>query len=132
MRNKAVNKYLRSIKRKISCDRITKKIFIADLTSSIINYMEENGELSYSDLCERFGEVCDVSSQFMDSLDPMEIKQIQKKRRIYFWLLIIVLVLLVLALSLILKYNYTHWGTENIIETIIYETEPAPVNFHSQ
>lgn len=132
MRNKAIDQYLNAIRRKIVCSRKTKKLFIEDLTYSIMNYMEENGELSFTDISERFGQVSEVSSQFMDSLDPMEIKKIQKKRKFYVMILLSALFLMVLFFCLVLKYNYTHWGTENVIETIIYESEPAPADFHSQ
>lgn len=127
---KQIKRYIKAIRKRMACSSILKSQFIQDFENDILRYQSENSA-SYHQIVEHFGSPEQVASDFMEALDPSDIKRDSLHSKKIYWIVICMLIIVLLVLGYTFYYFYTHLGDESKSEitTIIYTDEPPPDEF---
>ena len=78
---KAIKQYLKAIERRLSCDRQTKKAYLAALQSRIAETEAAEEAYSYEALCARFGAPDALADRLMETLSPAQLKRAMSQKR---------------------------------------------------
>lgn len=106
--NKAVQKYLRQVRRVYSGNKVLKKQFIQDLQDALLCYTEKNPKCSYADLVEEFGTPNEIRESFSDISTNM-----LKKRnvRIYWFIILLsalITFIIVIKTAIVVKESFDY------------------------
>lgn len=79
MRGKSLNleikKYIMDVQSYLICDWQTKRRFIKDLKNDIVDFVDENENVTIDDVRRRFGEPKDIAMGFFENADIKKIKR---------------------------------------------------------
>ncbi len=101
MKDNALKRYIRKVKRTYTGKRVAKKAFICELEDSITRYMESNPNSSYSDIVENFGDPADVIE-----LESLYVNESLHKRNMYLYWTTIVACIAVVVITLFFTIRY--------------------------
>lgn len=73
--NTELKKYIVDIESYLICDWRTKNRFIRDLKNDIIDFVDENENVTMDDIRKRFGEPQDIAKGFLENVDLKKIKR---------------------------------------------------------
>ena len=122
MKYEVQKQYISNLQKSINNSSRLSKQFINALNKSIINYLTENPNASYSDLEKTFGTIDEVTESYYDSLNSGEIKsQISHKKKLFICCLS---TLVIIGIICVLIYgNYYHNLNKDLPSYTIDEIE---------
>lgn len=116
--NTAEKKYLHNVEKNLKCSLKSKKSCISSLKQFISDGTNQNDLNCYDDYVRAFGEPKQIAKDYMQELDPEEIRKYANKRRIC---IIAVVFLVVCAIALSVYFAMLSYKTP------IYEREGPAV-----
>ena len=93
---KQIKRYIKAIRKRMACSNALKSQFIQDFENDILRYQSENSA-SYNQIIEHFGSPEQVASDFMDVLDPSEIKKDSLHSKKIYWIVLCSLIIVLLV-----------------------------------
>lgn len=110
IKDRAVKKYLRQIRRLIPCSGNEKRQILAGISQSVENYLAENPQADWATFQSHFGTPEQITATYIDGMEAVEIMNKFKKKKI---IVGVVAGALVLALVIWLVAVASAWWIAN-------------------
>ena len=92
MKSKAADRYIHTVKKALVCPMRKKKEFLANLRQGLEDFIQGPESVSYEDIVSAFGTPEKQADDFLNTLDPKEIKKAFVRKRIVIIAVIVILI----------------------------------------
>lgn len=101
--NKDINKYLKRIKKELTCSSNLKYAFIHDYKEQINDYINENDNVIIGDIIDHFGNAKEIADSFKDINYDERLNKLAKKYMFIKIITIFLSVIIVIAIFIIVS-----------------------------
>ena len=115
--NHDVKRYWRKVRRRLRCPRAAREQVLRETQEVLADFLEENPEAGYADLCANIGDPRDLADTVKEIVPPEELKSYRRKRIA----LLVLLILLVIAAVGVTVWKITR--DEVVRDPIVIERE---------
>jgi len=110
MYNKQGKQYIKMIERQLLCPRKAKESMLLNLKNSVLEYTEENPDVTLDEMKSRFGEPKAIADDYIASLDQEDLRKAIKKsdflkRAIIISVAIVVLAVVITSVIVVIHNN---------------------------
>ena len=121
MENRAANRYLGKVKRRLMCSRAHRERLLGRCREMVTGYLEETSDADYARLTAAFGTPEECAGELLASLDAAVVAVARERRK---FLRIGAVVSVLACLVLVCVYWYAQYSAANNI-TILVEHPPT-------
>ena len=113
--DKIIKMYVKAVLHELNCSKAMASVFRQKFLSEISDFAEENEEMSYETLVNRFGQPAEIAAGFFNRSDYEELlKKAKKKARIGIWIGIGAAILAAIAAGLCIYIIQKLGGTVTV------------------
>lgn len=109
MSSKDIDKYIHDIKLLMPISTAESRRYLADVRSSIDNYLEQNSDAGIQDIYDEFGTPSDVAIDYIRSMDSNDLIRKLSSARMVRALIATVIIAVLLALAVFIGFRYKYY-----------------------
>lgn len=119
--SRVIRGYLRQVRRALRCPKKDRQPLLDRLRTDITEYAAQQPALTLADLCEQFGSPAQLAADYLETLEPTQLKRYRAsaRRRAS-------LVFAALCLLLLFAAAFSVWSFRHPVQTIPGDSEVTP------